>query len=226
MAKSSHSKIVCATPRNDTQRKVTKPTTKGTAASKPESYRPTKGWVHCNHPPDQSKNIKCDPKDPKNIIHGKRTRNGSRVNESQLGKATHSIILPDDDNISIQRANAEAASPPAPHKHTQRASEKSVEEPAPDTYSDGETKIHTEEDNTGNEISPRALRRGIIALVNHSLQIADDVAGYMQFFGGNEEQAEELDCGVNEVLIRRVKKWRAEEKAQKGKGSKNVRFAA
>jgi len=226
MAKSSHSKIVCARPHNDAQRKVTKPPTKGKAAPKPGSSRLMKGWVPLEHPPDLSKIIIGDPKNPQNIIHDKRTRKGSRVNESQLRKAKHPIILPDDDNISIQRANAEAASPAAPNKHTQRAFEKSVEEPASDTSSDGETQIHTEEDNTEDEISPRALCRGVLALVNHSLHIADDVAGYMQYLGGNKVQAEELDCGVNQVLIRRVKKWKAEEKAQKGEGSKNVRFAA
>ncbi|KAI4691670.1 hypothetical protein J4E81_007197 [Alternaria sp. BMP 2799] len=220
MAKSSHSKIVCATPHNDAQRKVTKPPIKGKAAPKPTSNRHMKGWVHEEDSPDLSNIIIGDPKDPKNIIHGKRTRNGSHMSESQLGKATNPITLPDDDNISIQTANAHAASPTASRKHKDRASTISVEEPADATESDNERLAQAEEDNslaTEEQMSPKKLSRNILALISHSLQIAEDVSAYMQHTVGHEVHAQELERDVEKVLTGRVKKR---------KSSKNVRFVA
>jgi len=209
MAKSSHSKIACATPHNDTQRKVAKPSTKGKTASKPGSNQLAKGWVPMYHAPDLSKNIKSDPKDPKNIIHDKRTRNGSHMNESQLGKATNPFTLPDDDNISIQTATAQAASPTASHKPKDRASTRSVEMPAADTESDNEPLVQAEGDNSSakeEHIAPEALRRGILALIDHSLQIAEDVSAYMQSIDDHEVQARKLDRAVEKVLTGPVKK--------------------
>ncbi|KAI4955463.1 hypothetical protein J4E91_001324 [Alternaria rosae] len=209
MAKSSYSKITVATPHNDTQRKVTKPTITGRAASKPGSNRQMKGWVPMNHPPDLSKIIIGDPKNPHNIIHGKRIRKGSHVNESQLGKSTNPINLSDDENISIHTANAQAASPTASHKHKERASLRSVEEPAPDTESDNEPLAQAEEDNsfvTEEYISAEELSRGILALINHSLQIAEDISAYMQSVVDHEVHARKLDRGVEKVLTGRLKK--------------------
>ncbi|KAI4668441.1 uncharacterized protein J4E78_002268 [Alternaria triticimaculans] len=208
MAKSSHSKIVCATPHNDTQRKVTKPPIKGKAAPKPTSNRLMKGWGHRDDSPDLSKIITSDPMDPKNIIHGKRTRNDSHMNESQLGKATSPITLPDDDNISIQTANAHAASPTASRKHKDRTSTRSIEEPVPDTDSDNEPLAHIEEDNTEDKISAAKLRSSILALLSLSLQVTDDVLAYMQDIVGHEVHAQELERDVERVLTGRVKKRR------------------
>jgi len=209
MAKSSYRKTISATPHNDTQRKVTKHTTKGTAASKPEIHRLTKGWEPLNHAPDRSKMINGDPKDPKNIIRGKRTRKGSRVDESQLGKATNPITLPDEDNISIQTVNAQAVSPTASHKHKDRASTRSVEMPAADTESDNEPLARAEENNslvTEEHVSPRELSRSILALINHSLQVADEAVAYIQSVDYHEVQTRELDRGVGKLLSGRVKK--------------------
>ncbi|KAI4665070.1 uncharacterized protein J4E79_003369 [Alternaria viburni] len=209
MAKSSHSKIVCATPHNDAQRKVTKPPIKGKAAPKPTSNRHMKGWVHEEDSPDLSNIIIGDPKDPKNIIHGKRTRNGSHMSESQLGKATNPITLPDDDNISIQTANAHAASPTASPKHKDRISTRSLEEAAPDTESDNNPLARAEEDNSlvaEERVSPRELSCSILALINHSLQVADEAVAYMQSVNDHEVLARELDRGVEKVLTGRVKK--------------------
>ncbi|KAI4920323.1 uncharacterized protein J4E92_008542 [Alternaria infectoria] len=217
MAKSSHSKIVCATPHNDAQRKVTKPPIKGKAALKPTSNRHMKGWVHEEDSPNLSNIIIGDPKDPKNIIHGKRTRNGSHMSESQLGKATSPITLPDDDNISIQTANAHAASPTASPKHKDRISTRSLEEAAPDTESDNGPLAHTEEYNTEDKVSAAKLHSSILALLNHSFQVTDDVLAYMQHVLGHEVHAQELQRDVDEVLT---------ERGKKKKSSKNVRFAA
>jgi len=218
MAKSSHSKIACATPHNDTQRKVTKPSTDGKAASKPASNRQMKGWGPLNHSPDQSKKINGDPKDPKNIIHGKRTRKGSRMNESQLGNIPlRSPINDDVIEISTQRVNAQAASPTASRKHKDRASARSIEEPVPDTDSDNGPLARTEEYNTEDKVSAAKLHSSILALLNHSFQVTDDVLAYMQHVLGHEAHAQELQRDVDEVLT---------ERGKKRKSSKNVRFAA
>jgi hypothetical protein len=242
MARSSYSKVVSTIPQNYTTGGISKspPKDKTKTASEPSSRQSIKGWVYLDDAPDSLDLIIGDPKSPKNIIHGKRTRKGPNVNDSQLGKATHPISVPDDDEeeeeeeeeveVPAQRANVKASSPAARHKHKDKASRYTIDEPTPDDYSDHEPPTYSEGDDsvtTHEEISAEDIRRDVLALVNRSLQIADEIAAYMQLVEGHEVQGQKLDRDVNKVLTGRMKKRKVEAQgqAQKGKSGKAVKFA-
>jgi hypothetical protein len=245
MARSSYSKVVSTTSQNYTPGGISKspPKDKTKTASESSSRQSIKGWVYLDDAPDSLDLIIGDPKSPKNIIHGKRTRKGPNVNDSQLGKATHPISVSDDDEeeegeeeeeeeleveVPAQRANVKVLPPVVRHKHKDKGSRNTVDEPTPDDYSDHEPPTDSDEDGAATEheeISAEDIRRDVLALVNHSLQIANDIAAYMQLVEGHEVQGQKLDRDVNKVLTGRVKKRKAETQAQKGKSGKAVKFA-
>jgi hypothetical protein len=240
MARSSYSKVVSTMPQNYTTGGISKspPKDKTKTASELSSRQSIKGWVYLDNAPDSLDLIIGDPKSPKNIIHGKRTRKSPNVNESQLGESTHPISVSDDDEeeeeeevkVPAQRANVKVLPPVVRHMHKDKASRNTVDEPTPDDYSDHEPPTHSDEDGAATaheEISAEDIRRDVLALVNHSLHIANDIAAYMQLVEGHEEQGQKLDRDVNKVLTGRVKKRKVEAQAlaQTGKSGKAVKFA-
>jgi hypothetical protein len=228
MAKSSNSKVVSTTPQNDAETDAGKSSSKDKTGSKSSSKQSMKGYVYLDHPPDLPDLIIGDPTSPQNIIHGKRTRNASNVNESHMGKAPRAIKAKDDDEAKAtdHRANVEAASSATPGIDKAKASKKVVGDPPPKEYDVPERPVlHEEEDSitTQEEISAEEIRRSVLALVNRSLQVATDVAAYMHCVEDHEVQGQKLDGDVARVLSERVAKRKAV--SQKGKSGKVARFA-
>jgi hypothetical protein len=224
MAKSSNSKVVFTTPQSD----AGKSSSKDKTGSKFGSKQSIKGYVYLDHPPDLPDLIIGDPTSPQNITPGKRTRNASNVNESHLGKAPPGIKAKDDDkaNASAQRAHVEAASSATPHIDKDKAFKKVVQDPTPMKCGVSELPMHHEEHDsttTQEDISPEEIRRSVLALVDHSLRVATDVAVYMQCVEDHEVQGQKLDGDVARVLSERVAKRKAV--SQKGRSGKVARFA-
>ena len=139
------------------------------------------------------------------------------MKESQPGKATPTII--DLAKTPAEKASAKATSsvqtPATPHTDKDNTGEKAIEDPTPKKRDDSHPRLHDEE-----EVLPENLRRGILALINRSLRIAEDVAAYMRGIEDHEVHGQRLDGDVVRVLTERTKKRKAEGEAEEGRGSK------
>jgi hypothetical protein len=156
------------------------------------------------------------PTDIQNIIPGKRPRTRKSLNEEQLRKQSAAEMakraLEEKNTTRKKQAAYRKKKTPAKVSAHRKCKTPSTHEDhrPPKKYA-----LACDEDSTTDgHASSRHVRRTILALIDQSLKVAENVADFMREYDDFTMTARTLDSGMNDLL----KKWaekREEEKAER-----------
>lgn len=218
MAKPSSSKTVSFATHDYSQANAGKSSSRDKTGPRSSGTQSIKGYVYIDHPLVLPNEIFGDPTNLQNIIDGKRTRKASNLNESPSEKATCAVETKGKDKAKMppKKPSMKLAFPaktPASSRAGKGYAPKDTSEYLTSkNRGDRKSRSHNEEYDTDSfeeDISLGDIRRGVLALVQHSLQIADDVSAYMRCVEDHETHGQKLVRDMERLLEHRVEKRKA-----------------
>ncbi|KAH8643638.1 hypothetical protein IG631_01101 [Alternaria alternata] len=215
MAKPSSSETVSFATHDYSQANAGKSSSRDKTGPRSSGTQSIKGYVYIDHPLVLPNEIFGDPTNLQNIIDGKRTRKASNLNESPSEKATRAVETKDKDKAKMPPkkpsmklafpaktpASSRAGKGYAPKDTSEYLTSKNRGDPKSRSHN-GEYDTDSFEEN----VSPGDIRRSVLALVKHSLRIADDVSTYMRCVEGHETHGQKLVRDMERLLEHRVEK--------------------